>query len=66
MQPKYPNIKVKLSGQDGNVFSLLGIMIRALQKGGLARPEIEAFKAEALNGDYDHFLQTAMKWVDVS
>ncbi len=66
MQPKYPDIKVKITKQNGNVYFLLGIMIRALQKGGLAKPEIEAFQEEALSGDYDHFLQTAMKWVDVS
>ena len=28
--------------------------------------EIAAFTAEAMSGDYDHVLQTVMRWVDVS
>jgi hypothetical protein len=28
--------------------------------------ERAAFQAEATSGDYDHLLQTCMKWVDVS
>ena len=66
MQPKYPKIKVKLTGKNANAFSLLGTVKTALRKAAIDEAEIAAFQAEALSGDYDHFLQTAMKWVDVS
>lgn len=28
--------------------------------------EIDQFRKEATSGDYDHLLQTCMRWVDVS
>jgi len=63
---KYPNIKVKLSGQNGNAFVLLGAVDRALRKGGVHQTERHEFLEEAKSGDYDHLVQTCMKWVDVS
>ena len=60
------DIKVELTGINGNAFSILGKVIRALKKGGATSEQIEEFQAEATSGDYDHLLQTCMKWVDVS
>ena len=31
---------------------------------GLSEDEIAAFMSEAMAGDYDHLLQTAMRWFD--
>jgi hypothetical protein len=28
--------------------------------------EIRQFQSEAMSGDYDHLLQTCMKWVEVT
>ncbi len=61
---KYPNIKVKLSEEDGNVFAIIGRTVHALQRGGVSKEEINKFKEEATAGDYDHAIQTVMKWVD--
>ena len=66
MEVKYPNVKVQLSEEDGNAFSIIGRVRRALLKGGVAPDQIEEYCKEAMSGDYDHLLQTTMKWVDVS
>jgi len=64
MKPKYPNVKVKLVGTNGNAFAILGKCIRAA-KSYLDKDQIKAFQSEATSGDYDHLLQTAMKWFEV-
>jgi hypothetical protein len=63
---KYPYVSVELTGSDGNAFSILGKVTRAMRKHGILHEEIEAFMAEATTGDYDHMLRTCMKWVNVS
>jgi hypothetical protein len=62
MTPKHPNITVELVGQDGNAFAILGRCKQAARAAGLEKAEIDAFIAEATSGDYDHLLQTAMRW----
>ena len=62
-QPRYPDIQVQLSGQDGNAFAILGRTAAALRQAGLAQDEIDDYFAEATSGDYDHLLQTTMRWV---
>ena len=66
METKYPEIKVKLTGEDGNAFSILGRVTRAMRHASVSKEERDAFHAEATSGDYDHLLATAMRWVDVS
>lgn len=63
--PKYPKIKVQLTGIDGNAFTILGAVRKAMREGGVASDRIEAFTDEAKSGDYDHLLQTCVKWVSV-
>ena len=65
MIPKHPEIIVKLSGRDGNAFVVLGHCRSAAQEAGLSDDEIATFMAEATAGDYDHLLQTAMRWFDI-
>jgi hypothetical protein len=65
MEIRYPNIRVTLSDQDRNVFSVLGHVKYALKLGGVSQQDIEAFVDEATKGDYDHLLWTAMRWVDL-
>lgn len=62
---KYPAIKVKLVGKDGNAFAILGNVNNALRKGGVDKAEIKAFMKQAMSGDYDHLLATCCEWVDV-
>lgn len=63
---RYPDITVHLAGQDGNAFAILGRVRAALRRRGVAKKEIHTFTEEATAGDYDHLLQTCMRWVDVT
>jgi Domain of unknown function (DUF4314) len=63
-QPRYPEVQVQLSGEDGNAFAILGRTTAALRAAGVPSEEIDAYFAEATSGDYDHLLQTTMAWVD--
>jgi hypothetical protein len=58
------DIKVKLVGNDGNAFFILGTISKALKRAGKDDLAKE-FMAEATKGDYDHLLQTAMDYVEV-
>jgi len=66
MSPKYPHIKVELSGSDGNAYAILGAVRRAMVRSDLSSEEIQRFMDEARSGDYDHLIQVAMHWVNVS
>lgn len=65
MTPKFPNITVRLTGTDGNAYAVVAKVVKALRNAGKGSGTIESFKQEALSDDYDHLLQTAMKWVNV-
>lgn len=62
---KFPDIAVELCGRDGNAFSIIASVIRELKKFGVSKEEIDEFSSEAMSGDYNHLLQTCMRWVDV-
>ncbi|WP_041670617.1 hypothetical protein [Cereibacter sphaeroides] len=65
MTPKHPDIIVTLTGEDGNAFAILGRCRAAARDAGLSDEEIAAFMDEAMAGDYDHLLQTAMRWFEI-
>lgn len=65
-EPRYPDVFVQLSGEDGNAFFIIGRIRRALRAAGVENAEIELFAKEAMSGDYDHVLRTAMRWVEVA
>lgn len=62
---RYPNIKVKLIGCDGNAFTILGAVLRELRHAGVSEEERKEFHAQATSGDYNHLLATVMQWVEV-
>jgi len=55
---------VRLSGTDGNAFAIMSKVTWALKRAGMEK-EAEEFSKEARKGDYDHLLQTVMKYVEV-
>jgi hypothetical protein len=61
---RYPDIKVRLVGEDGNAFAILGRVSSALRKAHVDKAERDAFMAEATAGDYNDLLATCMEWVD--
>jgi hypothetical protein len=63
---KYPEVKkVKLVGEDGNAFSILARVMKAMKVAGLSKEVIDEYYKEATSGDYDHLLQTTIRWVKV-
>lgn len=58
--PKFPYVHVRLAGEDGNAFSILGRVLRAMSRAGVSKEDQDAFHAEATSSDYDHLLQTVM------
>lgn len=62
---KFPGVKVALVGEDGNAFSILARVQRALKRGGASAEEVSEFYREATSGDYDNLLRVVMSWVDV-
>lgn len=65
MNVKFPDVVVKLLGQDGNAFAILGNVQRALRRAKVPKEEIDAYVEEATAGDYDHLLQVTMATVSV-
>jgi hypothetical protein len=64
--PLYPKASLQLSGADGNAFMILGQCERVMRNANIPDAERQKFRDEATSGDYDHLLQTCMKWFKVS
>lgn len=56
---------LRLIGEDGNVFYILGKAVREARRAGWDEEKIEQFKEEAMSGDYGHALQTCMEYFEV-
>ena len=56
---------VKLVGQDGNAFSIMGRVKQSLRRAGADKEYIDKYLKEATSGDYDHLLVVSMKYVNV-
>jgi len=61
--PRYPEIEVQLTGEDGNAFAILGRVRRELRRGGVDADEIQRFFDQATFGDYDFLLSVCQEWV---
>lgn len=59
------NLKVKLIGEDGNVFYILGKVLLALKKGGYNKKFQDEFIKEATSGDYNHVIATINDYVEI-
>lgn len=64
-EPKYPEVYVQLSGNDGNAYVIMGAVSTALKRAGVSKEEIAKYHEESMSGDYDNLLVTAMRWVNV-
>jgi hypothetical protein len=60
------NITVELTGIDGNAFSIMGAVTKAMRRAGVSSEEQDQYFKEATAGDYNQLLVTTMKWVNVS
>ncbi len=53
-----------LGTQNGNAFHLLGKFAHEARQAGWSKSEIESVRSEAMAGNYDHLLQTLIKYVE--
>ena len=56
---------VNLSECDGNAYAIIGRCIRVAREANWDEARMERFQNDATSGDYDHVLQTAMKFFKV-
>ena len=59
------DITVELTGIDGNAFSIMGAVTKAMRRAGVSREEQDQYFKEARSGDYNQLLATTMEWVEV-
>lgn len=63
--PRFPTVTVQLSGEDGNVFSIIGRISQALKRAGEVEGAAEFVKQAWEQESYDAVLQLAMRTVEV-
>ena len=56
---------VKLVGQDGNAFAIMGRIKQALKSAGADKEYIDQYITKATSGDYNHLLAVNMEYVNV-
>ena len=61
---KYPEVTVRLVGEDGNAYSIIARVSEALKRHGVKRDVIQEFVKEATKGSYDELLVTVLNWVE--
>lgn len=67
MKVKFPDVKVQLTGQDGNAYAIMGAVQRAMRRAEIPQEEIESYLNRSMNSEsYDELLQVAMDTVTVS
>lgn len=66
MSPKYWNVRVTLSGADGNAFNIIGLVSGAIRQ-GVGREQATAFVNEAFAcKSHDELIQLCMATVEVA
>ena len=58
-------VQVKLIGESGNAFYILGKVRRAMISAGYSQDEIDEYMSRAMSGGYDNLLAVTMEYVDV-
>ena len=56
---------VKLVGEDGNAFSIMGRIKQSLRRAGADKEYIDKYLNEVTSGDYDHLLVVSWEYVDI-
>ena len=53
-----------LVGVNGNAFSVMGYVRRAMKERHRTREEIDAYTKDAMSSDYDHLLVVSIEMID--
>ena len=56
---------VKLTGEDGNAYAIMGTIAIALRKAGFPQEHIDEYYEESTSGDYNNLLRVAMRYADI-
>lgn len=59
-----PQPRLKMVGEDGNAWAILARARKTLRKTGESEEEVQKYLKEARAGDYNHLIQTTMRWFD--
>lgn len=63
---KYRDITVKLVGEDGNAFAIIGAVSKAMRKAKISEADRKAYLAQLMgSGSYDELLGTIANDFDV-
>tara|TARA_B100001123_G_scaffold235179_3_gene263779 strand:- start:754 stop:963 length:210 start_codon:yes stop_codon:yes gene_type:complete len=54
---------VRLVGEDGNAFAIMGRVTKALRRAGFDNEVVKAYQKEATSGDYDNLLRVTLGYV---
>lgn len=73
MEPKYKEVEVQLTGEDGNAFAIMGRVTKALRthlkeqgwEPAEIKAEVSRYQNQAMSGSYEELLQATMDWVTV-
>lgn len=64
---RYPDVHVQLTGEDGNIFYIMGRVRGALKRAGVPEDVISEFVTELTDSDsYEAALRVVMRWVSTS
>jgi hypothetical protein len=63
---RYPNVRVKLIGENRNALNILGSVSSAMRKAGLSREQIKEYMEAAMASEQDTLMMETMKFVAVS
>jgi hypothetical protein len=55
---------VKLVGEDGNAWAIMGRVTDALRRAGNEKAIIEKYREQAMSGDYDNLLAVTLAYVE--
>ena len=56
--------KYNLVGIDGNAYSVMGYVIKAMKRERFSKSEIDDYQGDAKGGDYNHLLSVSAEMIE--
>lgn len=56
--------KYNLVGVDGNAYSIMGYVIKAMRESGFTKEEIQKYQDDAMAADYNHLVYSSFAMVE--
>lgn len=56
-------MKYNLVGVNGNAYTIMGYVIRAMRKEGYSDKDVEQYRTDAMSSDYNHLLSVSVKMI---